>query len=211
MANEHDENGVFSSPITTMKTGEEFKRKKADPPKFLGVVSDKDVSFPIQRSYGLEVKASANALKYTRSLSSFDYLSPTKRSKTVNQALLEFCTNSGCEGFIEALFKEPNSVEFELKCFSYIEMEENNPRIIESKTLRSGAELKSELIENADFKAANAEILRVKIATERAAEQQEKQRVRQNREAWYHQWKWLEKKRTEGEFNEFLEEEDKIL
>lgn len=185
--------------------------RKPKEKKFLGVIHEREVSFSIQKSYGLEVKGSANVLKYSRDLSTFDWLSPEKKAKTENQALLEFCMNSTNEGFIEALFKEPASVEFELKEFSYIELEEGNLRIVDSRTLRSGTDLKSALLENLDFKTAHAEMLRVKIARERAAEQQEKQRVQQNREAWYHQWKWLEKKRADGEFDEFIGNEEKVI
>lgn len=192
-------NRIPSTPYETTSSKER---------KFMGIVNEKDVSFPIQKAYAIEVKGGVEALKYTGNLSTFDWLDPRKKAKTENQAILEFCMNPSNEGFIEALFKEPSSIDFELKMFSYIELEEDNPRVIDSKTLRFGASFKSELLENIEFKTAYSEILRVKVAEEKAAEQREQMRIRQNRESWYHQWKWLEKKRADGEFDEFIENEN---
>jgi len=166
------------------------------------IIDDDKVSFPIKKKYSLGVsvpgkEAGDNIYRTT-------YLE-TKSHENPEVAITTFLLDNNNDIFIEALFETPDYVELHMIEEKVIFLSDQNSQcVISTSTIEEGEELKQKLLLDSRFRDAYDEIIREKTKFDRKKEDDEKQRLHDKSENFYHQWKWLEAKREAGEFDNFL-------
>jgi hypothetical protein len=120
-------------------------------------------------------------------------------------AINAFLMNSENDNKIMALFERPEIIEFTLMENKVIYLlDDKYPTVISASITKHGDRFKNQLSEDQRFKDVYQEILREKSTFEKKEKEDRDREARDKRENNYHQWVWLERKRMEGEFNEFL-------
>jgi hypothetical protein len=127
---------------------------------------------------------------------------------TQELAVEEFLLDEASDPWIVALFEAPHVVEFAIEEYKVVQLfdDKDNTITLSSAKIREGEDLKQEFLNSPRFREVYEEIQREKTKVERMQQEEEKQRDKDKREAFYHQWKWLEKKRESGEFDEFIDD-----
>jgi len=116
-----------------------------------------------------------------------------------------FLMDSDNDNRILALFEKPELIEFMLIENKVINlMDDKYPTVVSTKINKGGEEFKNELLNDQRFKDVYQEILREKATFEKKEKADREKEAYDKRENNYHQWLWLEKKRLNGEFTEFI-------
>jgi hypothetical protein len=125
---------------------------------------------------------------------------------TQDLAIQEFLLEENSDPWIVALFEAPQIVDFSIDEFRTVQIfnDPHNTITLSVTSVRSGEDLKKEFTNNPRFREVYEEILRERTKVDRALKEEAEQRERDKRESFYHQWKWLERKREAGEFEDFM-------
>lgn len=179
-------------------------------------IIDGDVlHLPIESKYALRTKIADKEDKKTNFF--FDkfpvrkYFDTNVRVKykqphfdTIDLAISDFLLDETSDPWIVALFEAPHAVEFSIQEMRTIEVFEGNALTISAEIIQSDEDLKQEFLNDPRFRDVYDEIQREKTKVERRLQEEEEQKQKDKRESFFHQWKWLEKKREAGEFDEFI-------
>jgi hypothetical protein len=179
------------------------------------VIKDNAAVFPTGKFYVMQAKVEnahlSGLIELQDTLGRYGQFSPDK-AVTEDMAITQFIMDeSGAnDAHILMLFNNPETVHFEIVEETYVILN-GYPSVIKAEVVKSGAELKSQLLEDGRLRETHAEILRVKMQLVKEQEEKDKAELREKRENWFHQWEWLEAKRLRGEFDEFTVNQEPVL
>ena len=188
-----------------------MKQEKVQIAKFhhSAKVSDKEIVLPVLKKFQLLAELPTSSYLPLVDASPWDSNGSMRAdlaSDTQEEAILQFILEPNNSDSIVALFEAPHAIVFHLLEYrtAYIT---NSPFIISVQQISSGDKFKSKLSTDPKFKAAYDEVVREKTIKEREEKAETERRVKQKEFNFYQQWKWLESKRDEGTFDEFIERE----
>jgi len=172
------------------------------------MIQNGELILPIQKRYYLQARLHED-LRFGPifRISTNPSFHKDPQALTPEQAISEFILSNSNDNIILSLYSDPERVDFKLYEMDLVYFTDF-PFTIDGKLLDEGESLKEKLRTDPNVLIAKEEIERARSYAERQEKIEDEKRQEDKNYSFYNQWKWLEAKRLEGQFDKFMKNEN---